>query len=66
MYCLWPCSLAITSTRPGEFMVFVVLCPEAHEGSTGCGSGFKASQKTGHSLKSYPTDWEKPGNQKEI
>ena len=30
---------------------FVVLCPGAPEGSTGSGSGFKASQKT-HSLKS--------------
>ena len=30
---------------------FVVLCPEAPEGSTGCGSDFKASQKTGPWLK---------------
>ena len=37
-------------------MLFVVLCPGTPEGSTGSGSGFKASQKTGH-----PTDWEKPG-----
>ena len=29
--------------------------------STGTGSGFKASQRTGHGLKSHPTDWEKPG-----
>ena len=28
------------------FMIFVVLCPGAPEGSTGSGSGFKASQKT--------------------
>ena len=40
-------------------MVFVVLCPGAPEGSTGRGSGFKASQKMGHSLKSLQTDWEK-------
>ena len=32
-------------------MVFVVLCPGTHEGSTGSGSGFKASQKTGQQLK---------------
>ena len=32
-------------------MVFVVLCPEAHEGSTGSSSGFKASQKTRQRLK---------------
>ena len=32
-------------------MVFVVLCPGTPEGSTGSGSGFKASQKTGQQLK---------------
>ena len=32
---------------PGGFVVFVVLCPGTHKGSTGSGSGFKASQKTG-------------------
>ena len=32
-------------------MVFVVLCPGTPEGSTGSGSGFRASQKTGHWLK---------------
>ena len=40
---------------------FVVLCPGAPEGSTGSGSDFKASQKTGYGLKSYPNDWEKLG-----
>ena len=30
---------------------FVVLCPGAPEGSTGSGSGFKASQKMGPRLK---------------
>ena len=30
---------------------FVVLCPGAPEGSTGSGSGFKASQKKGQWLK---------------
>ena len=39
------------STGPGRFMVFVVLCPGAPEGSTGSGSGFIASQKTGPRLK---------------
>ena len=42
-------------------MIFVVLCPGTPDGSTGSGSGFKASQKTGQRLKSHPTDWEKPG-----
>ena len=32
-------------------MVFVVLCPGTPEGSTGSGSGFKASQKTKQRLK---------------
>ena len=32
-------------------MHFVVLCPGTPEGSTGSGSGFKASQKTGQRLK---------------
>ena len=36
---------------PGGFMLFVVLCPGTPEGSTGSGSGFKASQKTGQMLK---------------
>ena len=36
---------------PGGSMLFVVLCPGTPEGSTGSGSGFKASQKTGQRLK---------------
>ena len=36
---------------PVGFMIFVVLCPGTPEGSTGSGSGFKASQKTGQRLK---------------
>ena len=32
-------------------MVFVVLCPGAHKGSNGSGSGFKVSQKLGLQLK---------------
>ena len=39
----------------------VVLYPGAPEGSTGSGSGLKASQKTGHVVKSQQTEWEKPG-----
>ena len=41
LYLYWPCGL----------MLFVVLCPGTPEGSTGSGSGFKASQKTGQRLK---------------
>ena len=47
---LWPCSLAVL-VLAGGFMLFVVLCPGTPEGSTGSGSGFKASQKTGQRLK---------------
>ena len=36
---------------PDGFILFVVLCPGTHEGSTGSGSGFKASQMTGQQLK---------------
>ena len=43
---LWPCSLAVP-----VLTFFVVLCPGTPEGSTGSGSGFKASQKTGQRLK---------------
>ena len=32
-------------------MICVVLCQGTPEGSTGSGSGFKASQKTGQRLK---------------
>ena len=32
-------------------MLFVVLCPGTPEGSTGSGSGSKASQKMGQQLK---------------
>ena len=32
-------------------MLFVVLCPGTPKGSTGSGSGFKASQKRGQRLK---------------
>ena len=32
-------------------MLFVVLCPGTPEGSTGSGSGLKASQMTGQRLK---------------
>ena len=32
-------------------MLFLVLCPGTPEGSTGSGSGFKASQKTVQRLK---------------
>ena len=35
-------------------MVFVVLCQKALKGSTGSGSGFKASQKMGPRLEVSP------------
>ena len=39
--------LGCTSTGWVGFMLFVVLCPGTPGGSTGSGSGYKASQKTG-------------------
>ena len=47
---------------PGGFMLFVVLCPGTPEGSTGSGSGFKASQKTGQRLKVSSNRLEEAGN----
>ena len=43
-------------------MLFVVLCPGTPEGSTGSGSGFKASQKTGQQLKVSSDRLGKAGN----
>ena len=37
----------------GVFIFFVVLCPGASERSL--------AMAMGHSIKSHPTDWEKPG-----
>ena len=44
-------------------MVFVVLSPGTPEGSTGSGSGFKASQKTGLRLKISSDRLGEAGNQ---
>ena len=44
-------------------MAFVVLCPGTPEGSTGSGSGFKASQKTGQQLKVSSDRLGEAGNQ---
>ena len=43
--------LGCTSTGRVGLCFFVVLFPGTPEGSTGSGSGFKASQKTGQRLK---------------
>ena len=43
---LWPCSFAITSTGRVGLWFCGFLCPGTPDGSTGSGSGFKASQKT--------------------
>ena len=42
-------------------MVLWFLCPGTPEGSTSSGSVLKCLRRQGHSLKSHPTDWEKPG-----
>ena len=44
-------------------MFFAVLCPGTPEGSTGIGSGFKASQKTGQWLKVSSDRLGEAGNQ---
>ena len=43
--------LGCTSTGRVGLCFFMDLCPGTPEGSTGSGSGFKASQKTGQRLK---------------
>ena len=48
---------------PGGFMLFVVLYPGTHEGSTGIVSGFKASQKKGQWLKVSSDRLGKPGTE---
>ena len=45
-------------------MLFVVLCPGTPEGSTGSGSGFKASWKTWQRLKVSSDRPGEAGNQK--
>ena len=44
-------------------MLFVGLCPGTPEGSTGSGSGFKVSQKTGQQLKVSSDRLREAGNQ---
>ena len=46
---------------PGGFMLFVVLCPGTPEGSTAVVLVLKRLRRWDNSLKSHPTDWEKPG-----
>ena len=59
-FCLWPCSLAITSNgRVGLW--FCGFCPGALEGSPAVVLVLKRLRKQGHGLKSHPTDSEKPG-----
>ena len=43
-------------------MLFVILCPGTPDSSTGSGSGFKASQKTGQRLKVSSDSLEEAGN----
>ena len=43
-------------------MLFVILCPGTPKSSTGSGSGFKASQKTGQRLKVYSDRLGEAGN----
>ena len=56
--CLWPCSLAVPVLAGWVY----AFCPGTLEGSTGSGSGFKASQKTGPRLKVSSDRLGKAGN----
>ena len=58
MYCLWHCSLAITSTARVGLWFYVQEHPKAQPAVVLI---LKLLRKWGHSLKSHPTDWEKPG-----
>ena len=58
---LWPCSLAVP-VLAGWVYAFVVLCPGTPEGSTGSGSDFRTSQKTGQRLKVSSDRMEEAGN----
>ena len=52
----------MTSTgRVGLWFCGVFLCPGAPEGSPAVVLILKHLRRRDHSLKSHPTDWEKPG-----
>ena len=59
---LWPCYLAISSTGWVVYGFVGFLCQGTPEGSTGSGSGFKVSQKTGPQLKVSSDRLEEAGN----
>ena len=59
--CLWPCSLAITSTGRMGLWFCVFLCLGAPKGSPAVVLILKHDSRRGDGLKSHTTDWEKPG-----
>ena len=54
--------LGYNQNWPDGFVVLWFLCPGTPEGSTGSGSGFKASQKTGPRLKASSDRLGEAGN----
>ena len=63
VYCLWLCSLAITmQSWPGRFMVlWCFYVQEQPQAQLAVVLVLKHLRRWGHSLKSHPTDWAKPG-----
>ena len=62
IYCLWPCSLAITSTgRVGLWFLWFYV-QEHPKAQAAFVLVLKRLRRQGHGLKFNPTDWEKPSS----
>ena len=61
LYCLWPCSLAITSNRRVGLLFLWFYVQEHPKAQPPVVLVLKRLTRWGHSLKSHPTDWEKLG-----
>ena len=60
-YCLWPSSLALTSTAGVSLWFLWFNVREHPKAQPPVVLVLKGLRRRGHSLKSHPTDWEKPG-----
>ena len=58
LYCLWPCSLAVPVLAGWVYDFVVQELPKAQPAVV---LVLKRLRRRGNSLKSHPTDWEKPG-----
>ena len=61
VYCLWLCSLAITSTGQVGLCFLWFYDQEHMKSQLAVDLVLKHLRRRGHSLKSHPTDWEKSG-----